>query len=181
MSRAKRHHFVPRAYLERFGRDDRVAVRWRVAGRVIVTRTLNVAVESGFYTTEASDGSTSVVLEERLADIDGEADQAIEAVISNGAPPAPGSSQRETLAYCLAIQKSRTPEARALASFPNDVLAYAGNRAVDHELIAEYLERVHLGFKPKTGEIAGALTYMRASTELYSPPPADSVAVCSPA
>ncbi|AXB43691.1 DUF4238 domain-containing protein [Amycolatopsis albispora] len=138
-------------------------------GRVIITRTLKVAVESGFYTTEAQGGSASAVLEDRLADIDGEANRAFEAVIANGTLPAPSSTERETLAYYLAIQKSRTPEARAFASFPTDVLAYAGDRTVDRGLIAEYLEQVHLGFKPSAGEISGALTFVQASTELYSP------------
>jgi hypothetical protein len=169
MAKAKRHHFVPRAYLERFGRDDRVAVRWRDRPGIVVTRTLNVAVESGFYTTEALDGSGSVIIEEGLADIDGEAHMVIDAVLSEGALPGPGSSQRKTLAYYLAIQKSRTLEARGFASFPIDVLAYAGERTVDSELIADYLERVHLGFKPAPGEVAGALSYVHALTEFYPP------------
>lgn len=169
MAKPKRHHFVPRAYLERFGRDDRVAVRWRDRPGTVVTGTQNVAVEGGFYTTEELDGSKSVIVEEGLADIDGEAHAVIEAVLSDGILPGPGSSLRETLAYYLAIQKSRTPEARGFASFPTDVLAYACGRPVDSELIADYLERVHLGFKPTPGEVAGALTFVQALTEFYPP------------
>lgn len=169
MAKAKRHHFVPRAYLERFGRDDRVAVRWRDRPSIVVTGTQNVAVEAGFYTTEELDGSKSVIVEEGLADIDGEAHAVIETVLSDGVLPESGSSQREMLAYYLAIQKSRTPEARGFASFPTDVLVYAGGRTVDSELIADYLEHVHLGFKPAAGEVAGALTFVQTLTELYPP------------
>lgn len=86
MGKAKRHHFVPRSYLERFGRDDRVAVRWRERTAPVVTRTQNVAVESGFYTTEAEDGSKSIAIEEALADIDGAAHTAIAAVIDSMLP-----------------------------------------------------------------------------------------------
>jgi Protein of unknown function (DUF4238) len=116
-----------------------------------------VAVEAGFYTTEELDGSKSVIVEEGLANIDGEAHAVIETVLSDGVLPGSGTSQRETLAYYLAIQKSRTPESRGFASFPTDVLAYTGGRTVDSELIADYLEHVHLE------------AYAKASLKKYRP------------
>ncbi|WP_285500649.1 DUF4238 domain-containing protein [Actinokineospora sp. NBRC 105648] len=169
MNKPKRHHFVPRAYLARFGRDDRVAVRWRDRHGIVVTKTQNVAVESGFYTTDEPDGSFSVALEYDLADIDGKANAAINAIVSNNILPELDSANRVTLAYYLAIQKLRTPESRAFTSFPHEVLKYAGDRSVTSALMAEYLEQVHLGFKPIPSEVAGALTFFEVHSDLLTP------------
>lgn len=70
-ARSKRHHQVPRAYLNRFARDEMVRVRWR-DGKAFETNTLNVAVESGFYDIPDGQGQLSSVVEDAtLADIDG--------------------------------------------------------------------------------------------------------------
>jgi len=48
VSRPKRHHYVPRNYLERFADGSRILVRRR-DGASFPTNCINVAVESGFY------------------------------------------------------------------------------------------------------------------------------------
>ncbi|SDZ32099.1 Protein of unknown function [Amycolatopsis xylanica] len=166
MAGPKRHHFVPRAFLERFGCDGKVAVRWRTRSKLVVTSALNVAVESGFYTTETPDGGHSTEVEEWLAGIDGPADAAIKAVIEGEAPPRVGSAEREILAVYMAIQANRTPETRERLRFPVEVIKYAGARAIDTALVAEYLEKVHLGFSASAGEVRGALTMIQVSQQM---------------
>lgn len=161
MSPAKRHHFVPRAYLERFGRDGRVAVRRRGERKLIVAGAHNVAVEAGLYETEMPDGSRSVEVEDWLADIDGAAIAAIRAVADAEAAPAVGSTDRRVLARFLAIQTKRSPEARERVLFADKVITYAAGREIDSALVADYLEKVRLGFRPADGEIEGALTLTR--------------------
>ena len=59
MSKPKRHHFVPRAYLERFGQDRRVLIRWRSKPDLIPVGVQNVAVECGFYEMDGLAGERS--------------------------------------------------------------------------------------------------------------------------
>ena len=70
--RAKRHHQVPRAYLNRLGSDGKVRVRWR-DGKAYEISTLNVAVESGFYDVPDPEGGDSSRVEAELAVADGAA------------------------------------------------------------------------------------------------------------
>ncbi|MBT2511316.1 DUF4238 domain-containing protein [Streptomyces sp. ISL-98] len=56
MSPPKRHHFVPRSYLARFGVDNQVRVRRRGSTAPYTTNVINVAVQGGFNTTISSDG-----------------------------------------------------------------------------------------------------------------------------
>lgn len=66
MSRAKRHHFVPRAYLERFAESGQVQVRHR-DGNSYRANCTNVAVECGFYDVRDTSGYNSDVVEGLLA------------------------------------------------------------------------------------------------------------------
>lgn len=166
MSAPKRHHFVPRAFLQRFGCDGKVSVRRRGRGRLFTSSALNVAVESGFYTTQTPDGGKSTAIETLLAGLDGPADNAINDVIENGELPAPGTTGRDVLATYMAIQAGRTPEARERIAFPENYLKYADGRPLSAELMAEYLQDVHLGFAPSEGEIAGAVTMVEAAEAL---------------
>src|SRR5437899_7033002 len=72
----KRHHQVPKFYLERFASDGRLAVRW-CDGKAFETSPLNVAVESGFYDIPDGAGGTSKEVETGLANIEGMADAAL--------------------------------------------------------------------------------------------------------
>jgi hypothetical protein len=63
----KRHHFVPRAFLECFGEAERVALRWRT-GRDLIRNVKNVAVESGFYEFTSIEGEKSLRFEIGLSD-----------------------------------------------------------------------------------------------------------------
>ena len=157
MSRPKRHHFVPRAYLGRFGHDGRVLVRWRSKPEPMVVGVQNVAVECGFYEMEGPEGARSVAVEEALAGLEGAAAEAIQLIDRTGAPPDVGISKRTTLAAFMALQLTRTPEQRGRVLFAKDLAAYAGAREIDAVIVAEYLERVHLGFQPSDSEVSAAL------------------------
>lgn len=166
MAKAKRHHFVPKAFLERFGRDRLVAMRWRGSSEVIPTGVINVAVESGLYTTEGDGGNSSTHVEDALAGFDGRADAAIRALLESDISPPSGSDAREDLALFIAIQCCRTPEARERVTFPHRVAEFADGRTVDASLVAEYLETVHLGFAPSEGEVRGALEMVKVYENL---------------
>jgi hypothetical protein len=56
MTRAKRHHYVPAAYLARFGEGGSVLVRRRSRPTIYATYVKNIAVEGGFYEITGDEG-----------------------------------------------------------------------------------------------------------------------------
>lgn len=94
---AKRHHYVPRNYLERFAQRDQVFVRRR-DGATFTTNCINVAVESGFYDIEFLDGGKSKEVEAILADIEGATAAVFRMIDTTGHAPPPGAEEREVLA-----------------------------------------------------------------------------------
>lgn len=162
--RAKRHHQVPRAYLNRFGDDETVRVRRR-DGRFYETSTVNVAVESGFYDVPDSQGGASSEVEQRLAVVDGAAADAMAAIDRSGTPPREGSGERFTLAVFLGLQITRTTRHREQVMFPERVAEWAAGRELTQELVAEYLAQEHLGFAPRPREAEGAFLYVSKALE----------------
>lgn len=157
--RPKRHHQVPRSFLNRFGTGEKVRVRWR-DGRSFATGTINVAVESGFYDLPDPAGGVSSRVEEALAEVDGAAVEAMATIDRTGIAPAEGSDARFVLAVFLGLELTRTTQHRKQVMFPQRVAAWAGGREISERLVAEYLEQVHLGFPPRRREAEGAHAYI---------------------
>jgi hypothetical protein len=150
----RRHHQVPRWYLDRFA-DGRLFVRRR-DGRSYRAGPKNVAVEVGAYDIEAADGETSAEVEHLLATIEGKAAAVVNEIDRTGRPPTEGSEARGVLAMFLAFQMTRTTEYRERILFPHQVRDYAAGRPITQELVGEFLEKEYLGFAPSHGEIEGA-------------------------
>ena len=165
-SKPKRHHFVPQAYLERFGRDRRVAVRRRGGSKIFVADVKNVALETGFYETQGVGGDRSVEVEEWLATVDDDGNKIIMAVIETGEPAPIGTLARNNLAVFMAVQMSRTPEARERLLFPHTLAKYAAGNEVDHAVMRRYLTEVHLGFEPEDSEVQGALDFFHGTRQM---------------
>lgn len=160
----KRHHQVPSFYLQRFAVGNLVRVRWR-DGKAVETSPINVAVESGFYDVPDSAGARSTVVEDVLALADGAAAGAIAAIDRSGALPAAGSKSRVDLAVFLALQMTRTTQRREQVMFPERVAKWLGERELTQELMAEYLEKEHLGSPPRKQETEGAYIYVSKALE----------------
>jgi hypothetical protein len=157
-SRPKRHHQVPRFYLERFSSAGKVAVARR-DGASFDASPLNVAVEAGFYDL-SGDAHRRPQFEAMLAMVEGAADSALARLDNSGQPPTTGTDDREALAMFIALQKTRTTDHRERALFPARVAQWAGKRAVTRALLAEYLEREHLGFAPSDREVEAAYVFV---------------------
>ena len=155
----KRHHHVPRAYLERFASDGLVRVRRR-DGTSFETNPINVAVESGFYDISDGIGAKSSEVERLLARIEGPALGVIGDVDRSGRPPGEGTAGREALALFLALQMTRTTQHRERVLFPKRVADWADGREVTPEIVAAYLRTEHLGFEPDEGEVDGAYVFV---------------------
>jgi hypothetical protein len=171
MTRAKRHHYVPAAYLARFGLGGQVLVRRRGRSTMYATSVKNVAVEGGFYEIAGEDGQPSDVVERALAGLEGAALSALGDAERNQRLPPLGSPARSTLATFLAVQFTRTPLNRERIMFPERVARYAGSREIDVALMVEYLEREHLGFRPQDSEVRAALDlahYMLREPEFFT-------------
>lgn len=78
----------------------------------------------------------------------------------DGRLPGPTDEESATLALFVGLQMARTTEAREGVLFPLRVVEWAAGREVTQELVAEYLETKHLGFKPSAPEVDGAWTFV---------------------
>jgi hypothetical protein len=124
------------------------------------TSTANVAVETGLYDISDESGERSIVVEEHLTTIEGPAMAALHRIDQTGQPPSVGMAEREALCRYLGLQSTRTPETRERIFFSRRVADYAGDREITKELVAEYLETVHLGFRPAASEISAAFDFV---------------------
>jgi hypothetical protein len=158
-SQPKLHHQVPRFYLARFTSDGRVTVRRR-DGLTFDANPVRVAAEVGFYDVPDGAGGKSTEVEGMLASVEGATHAAMGAIDRSGVAPSAGSDDRATLALFLALQMTRTTEHRERVLFPRRVLDWAQGREVTRDLVADYLEQVHLGFKPRDPEVEGAFIYV---------------------
>ncbi len=155
---AKRHHYVPRNYLERFALGDQVFVRRR-DGATFTTNCINVAVESGFYDVELAGGGKSKHVEKILADIEAATADVFRTIDNTMAAPPPGAEARQILSVYLALQMTRTPEQRERTLFPERLATYLGGRELTRELVAAYLEDHHLEFAPSDNEVGAAFDF----------------------
>ena len=160
MTRKKRHHQVPRAYLERFASDGNVQVVRR-DGRSFPSDPINVAVESGFYDLPDGEGGKTQIVEDFFEGIEGRAQAVFAEIDRTGRPPDGVTSEDKAwLSLFLALQMSRTTQQREQILFPRRVTEWAAGREVTKDLLAEYLETQHLGFKPDEREVEGAWIYV---------------------
>lgn len=108
MTRPRRHHFVPRFYLEGFCADDAraVAVYDRVRNAYRAQRPAEVAHRRDYYTYEDEQGALVFAIEEGLGEVEGAASAVIQRV-DNAAPLS--DDDRLTLATYAAFQFTRTP------------------------------------------------------------------------
>jgi hypothetical protein len=168
MAGPKRHHFVPRFYLERFAAAGALYVRRR-DGHTFTTGAENIAVRTGFYDVTLPNGGISKDIEDWLSGLEGQAATAMRNIDETLAAPGLDNPDRATLSLYLAIQLARTPEQRERVLFPERVSAFLDGRELTKDLIAEFLRDTHLGFEPKAGEIQGAFDFASYVLSQHTP------------
>ena len=105
-STPRRHHYVPRFYLDRFAdQKGRLRAFDRRRGTIITTSSEAVAVERDFYRLPDATGLPATLLEETLSALESEAAAAIRAVVTEGKV---SDSHREALVPHIALQLLRT-------------------------------------------------------------------------
>jgi Protein of unknown function (DUF4238) len=121
MACAKRHHYVPAAYLARFGESEYVLVPRSNEPKMYETNVKKAAVESGFYEILDVDGQPSDASARELSSLESAALSPLTKVEQNERLPPVGSAARSTLATFLAVQFTRTPLNRERIMFPERV------------------------------------------------------------
>jgi hypothetical protein len=170
MSNTKRHHFVPKMYLDRFSSDGKIQVRRRDGGS-FGSGTQNVAVEAGFYDLAVPGGGVSREVEGWLSQVEGSAATVLRTIDTAMDAPPPGVEEREVLSAYLALQFTRTPEQRERVGVPRAVARFLNGRGLTRELMREFLEVEHLGFPPSDSEVQGAFDmvgYLLPSVEEFT-------------
>jgi hypothetical protein len=158
----KLHHHVPQFYLERFASGGLVRVRRRDGGD-FSTGPRVVAAESGFYDIPDGMGGVSKEIESGLANIEGMTASVFRNIDATGRLPGERDPDSATLALFVGLQIARTTQHRERVLFPQRVLEWANGRDVTRELVAEFLDRKYLGFKPEADEVDGAWTVVRVA------------------
>jgi Protein of unknown function (DUF4238) len=116
-----RHHYLPLFYLEYFAERERLVTQQRSTGERRFGRARNMAVETGFYTLENSDGTYSDEFEKELSTLEGHTRPVLDRLNSRMCF-LPYGSDRRWLALFLAVQARRTPEARIQDMALKDVI-----------------------------------------------------------
>lgn len=132
---ARRHHTVPRFYLDGFARGEHVGVVELPGARRFVTSTRNAATETDFYMLTDEDGVKTDVFEKALSDLEGKAAGVLRAIASGHWPLERGD--RETLAEFVAVQHLRGPNlrrgmAQVQSAMAQAQLTFGGREAVAH-------------------------------------------------
>ena len=171
--KATRQHSVPRSYIARWSVSGKVHVRWR-DGRSYATNPINVAVETGMYDLRTATGRSSVI-DDAMTDIESFANIALREVDASEQPPIPGSEARTILSVFIAVQMSRTTEAREEIAFPARVLQFLAGRPLSRHLVADYLREQHLRAEPRDAEVEGAYTVVRAWAQEFGSLPQEAI------
>ena len=118
---ARRHHYVPRFYLDRFADQEGLLRAFdRRRGETETTSSKELAVERDFYRLPEATGLPATLLEEALSRQESEAAAAIRDVVAEGRV---SHSNREVLAAHLALQLLRTRHHRNSARGVTDWMA----------------------------------------------------------
>jgi hypothetical protein len=169
-------HFVPRWYLARWAVEGKVLVRRRDGG-MFEANPRNVAAEAGMYDLPTPEGGHSTAIEEALQVIEDIALRAFEKIGATGSPPDPGTDERGVVSAFLAIQMTRTPEQRERAAFPTRVAEYAAGGEITREIVAAFLESVHLREPPSDSEVEGAYMFATGAGDPPMDPRAETIAL----
>jgi hypothetical protein len=103
----RRHHFIPRFYLERFASGDLLSVFDRDRNEFRLQSPINTAVLRDYYAFTGPDGSRNVEVEQALAVLEGETKPILTKLDSRESLT---QREKESLATFVALQETRTPE-----------------------------------------------------------------------
>lgn len=118
--KAKRHHVVPRSYLERFARNEQVTVVRR-GEEPYTANVRDTGVVGQFNLITGPDGEPSLAVEEMFGIFEGKAMPILAEIARSGHIPM--HEPRSLVAQYMALQYTRTPEWRDLADIQTELHA----------------------------------------------------------
>jgi hypothetical protein len=171
-----RHHVVPRFYLERFARADRIAVVDPRTGARRVASIRDTAAEKDYYTFVNTDGELDGRMEQLLGKIEGDAAEAIRNMTSIfGGDVSP--DDRASVCLLLAFQLNRGRAARRRSELFGDLMTRLLLVGINDEQAARaYIERQGGTVNPET--VAAVIDMSsRLDTYEFVPDPNDHTAM----
>lgn len=162
-----RHHFVQKAYLDKFAEKAKISIISRTEGTTRTQETKSVANVKGLYTFINDKGEKDGSLEDALAnEIEGPAITVINNMTSVF-PYIPHGAERSIVAYYIALQYLRTPEAKR--RFELQVGTFTSiemfNLSNDDEKVREYLQKT--GKKSDAKEVKKYQNELRDALDKY--------------
>lgn len=155
-----RHHLVPRMYLQRFAKDNKLRVTDRRTGQSRLTTVKNACNEAGYYAIptedlkeQAREGHDPEMLEKTLAEIESESATYIAELLTGGFPPSPPARFRVSMFAALQHARGRNFR-RDWSELANRVAPMAISEALDDSLIRQWLKSEK---KPATDANVAAL------------------------
>jgi hypothetical protein len=147
----RRHHTVPRFYLKRFAKGDKIVAVHRATNRTLEMTTKNASVRTDFYTVEGLGEERRYAVEEFLSRFEDDAAPALVRMTTPGGFPV-SEKDRVAIAVFLAFQLARGKKPRDTA---DDALEHTAKMALamlKPEPLLNLL-RSKLGHEPTQKEI----------------------------
>lgn len=144
MSKARRHHLVPRFYLSRFANPKgHISVFDRTTRSSFGTSVDNVAVEAGFYEVLDNDGNRSEIAEETLSKVESCASDIVLRLVQDQSSLR--TEERINLSLFMALQLTRTRQFRETMSTVSGVFTkldfWMNSYGLDREGMRSYIKR----------------------------------------
>lgn len=147
----RRHHTVPRFYLRRFAKGDKIAAIHRPTARTFKMTTKDASVRKNFYTVEGLGEERRYAVEQFLGRFEGDAAPALIRMTSPGGFPV-SEQDRIAISAFLAFQIARGKKPRDTSE---DALEHLGKMALAMSKPAPLVDllRSKLGHEPTQKEI----------------------------
>jgi hypothetical protein len=173
-STPKRHHFVPKVYLRAWANDlEQVSVRRRTSRSAYTANINDVAVELDLNGV----GDEAAAREKMYEHLESDWPQLRDALISGVSLEGTG---RTRAALFVALQKTRTREARDQQEFFNHAATKIPKRPFAFAAVKGFLTNENLGFELLDGEVNGCMDFLNYVSTLSGKHPGRFLQMLAP-
>lgn len=175
---AKRHHLLPRLYINRWAdADGQVRLVDTEGDRSFIANVNDAIVRNGFYNIETDDGTPPDIIEQAIAQVEGYAATGF-AALDTGIWPLDAES-RTALAHFIALQIPRGESFRATTNraFGDVAKMMLQSAASDPQALRRLMREIAGGVEPTDEEVTAQADFMLSDDLVVTPSQTSSVAL----